>query len=298
VAAFAGETAANANAALAQCDGFATERGSDQAAGCFDSDRLLGPSKLPTTGPPGSVDADVGKMTRGYHRFGSTTKAAFLDLYYVTGKGWKYPPDGGFAIDPKTQQPIYKIVRLKPGKDGKPVFVDRFGPDTGSFLAPADTSYAKRALPPDSLDTFGAPPYNYNLYEVLKPFRVESGRIAPWFGQTGGGWQYMTCVAADFKCPKSEDPKLRSTREGQGPTPVSGTSPETSGPFGAANIARSINPTAFSHQLVPDLGTLWAETEVSSPVAGTPRLHRASHIDNVLSIGACKRLAPVKLQPN
>ena len=43
--------------------------------------------------------------------------------------------------------------------------------------------------------------------------------------------------------------------------------------------------------LVPDLGTLWAETEVSAPVAGIPRLHLAGHIDNVLSIGARKRLA-------
>ena len=42
--------------------------------------------------------------------------------------------------------------------------------------------------------------------------------------------------------------------------------------------------------LVPDLGTLWAETEVSAPVAGIPRLHLAGHIDNVLSIGARKRL--------
>ena len=52
----------------------------------------------------------------------------------------------------------------------------------------------------------------------------------------------------------------------------------------------SVNPTAFSHQLVPDLGTLWAETEVSAPVAGIPRLHLAGHIDNVLSIGARKPL--------
>jgi hypothetical protein len=67
------------------------------------------------------------------------------------------------------------------------------------------------------------------------------------------------------------------------PTPVSGTSPET-GPFGATNIARSLNPIAFSHLLVPDLGTLWAETEVSAPVAGSPRIHLAGHIDNKLSI--------------
>ena len=58
----------------------------------------------------------------------------------------------------------------------------------------------------------------------------------------------------------------------------------TGGPFGAANIARSISLTAFSHQLVPDLGTLWAETEVSAPVPGIPKLHLARHIDNILSI--------------
>jgi hypothetical protein len=50
---------------------------------------------------------------------------------------------------------------------------------------------------------------------------------------------------------KEEQQRIKRT------TPVSGTSPETGGPFGAANIARSINPTVSSHQLVPlvpDLG--------------------------------------------
>ena len=65
----------------------------------------------------------------------------------------------------------------------------------------------------------------------------------------------------------------------------------TGGPFGAVNIPRSINPTAFSHQLIPDLGTLWAETEVSAPVAGIPKLHFAGQIDNILSIPARKPLA-------
>lgn len=36
--------------------------------------------------------------------------------------------------------------------------------------------------------------------------------------------------------------------------------------------------------------SLWAETEVSAPVAGIPRLHLAGRIDNALSIGARKRL--------
>ena len=65
---------------------------------------------------------------------------------------------------------------------------------------------------------------------------------------------------------------------------MSGTSPETGGPFGAAHIARSINPTAFSHQLVPDLGTLWAETEGVCarcwyPKATSRRPHRQRFVD-------------------
>jgi hypothetical protein len=67
-------------------------------------------------------------------------------------------------------------------------------------------------------------------------------------------------------------------------TPVSGTSPGTGAPFGATNIARSISLSAFSHQLLPDLGTLWAETEVSAPVPRIPKLHLAGRIDNILSI--------------
>ena len=83
----------------------------------------------------------------------------------------------------------------------------------------------------------------------------------------------------------------------QDATPVSGTSPGTGGPFGAAHIARSVNPTALSHQLVPDLGTLWAETEVSAPVAGIPTLHLAGHIDNILSIAPGKPLDPAASPP-
>ena len=39
---------------------------------------------------------------------------------------------------------------------------------------------------------------------------------------------------------------------------------------------------------IPDLGTLWAEAEVSAPVAGTATVHRTRHIDNLLSIGGGK----------
>jgi hypothetical protein len=63
----------------------------------------------------------------------------------------------------------------------------------------------------------------------------------------------------------------------------------------AASGGGRFRPTAFFHQLVPDLGALWAETEVSAPVAGIPRLHLASHIDNILSIGPGKPLVSEKM---
>lgn len=212
----AAETAASTVLAPTQCAGLA-KNATEQAAGCVDSNPLLGPIHLPTEGPGRSVDGYIAKMTRRYKRFGSTTQAAFLDLYANVSKdGWKYPPYAGFAIDPETMRPIDHIIMLKPHNHGKPVFVDRFGRETGVFLAPADTSYARRALPPSSLDTFPSPeplppsPYNYHLYKVLRPFHVDAGRIAPWFGQNGGGLQYITCVPkdlqefkveVDFKCP-------------------------------------------------------------------------------------------------
>jgi hypothetical protein len=41
-----------------------------------------------------------------------------------------------------------------------------------------------RALPP------GSGSRAYNVYEVLHPFEVNSGTVAPWFGQLGLGTQH------------------------------------------------------------------------------------------------------------
>jgi RHS repeat-associated protein len=62
--------------------------------------------------------------------------------------------------------------------------IDRYGREGGTFVSPEGTPFPMRALPPESLD---AP---YTVYEVLKPIPVDSGYIAPWFGQPGGGIQH------------------------------------------------------------------------------------------------------------
>jgi hypothetical protein len=149
----------------------------------FDNDSRLGPEFLPDRGP-------IATIVVGYHRLAGLSPSQFLATYWDptanggTG-GWRYPPDNGFLIL-HGQPDEFRFV-LVPGRQ-----VDRFGSEFGTFLAPVDTSYAERSLPPQNLDNFD-PAYtcSYHDYRVLKPFTVEAGPIAPGFGQPGRGTQYQ-----------------------------------------------------------------------------------------------------------
>ncbi|MGQ0623608.1 MAG: TNT domain-containing protein [Sporichthyaceae bacterium] len=65
--------------------------------------------------------------------------------------------------------------------------IDRFGPDTGRFAHPAGTPFPQRSLPPSLI---GAP---YHRYEVLADLGagIMEGPVTPWFGQPGGGTQFV-----------------------------------------------------------------------------------------------------------
>lgn len=75
---------------------------------------------------------------------------------------------------------------LEPGQ-----VIDRYGSESGRFLSPAGTPYEQRALPYD------ASRMDYRKYRIMKPLPVESGKAQPYFGQAGGGRQYMTDMAVD-----------------------------------------------------------------------------------------------------
>ena len=152
----------------------------------FHDDWRLGPEHLPRPG-----FSAVGNEVLLYQRTGHESPRQFLKEYYDTsangGKGgWKYPPADGYALD-QNGQPEEAPITLNPGQK-----IDRFGSEYGSFLAPAGTPYAQRSIPPSSLNT-SDPAYtcNYHVYRVAKQFTVESGPIAAWFGQPGGGRQYQ-----------------------------------------------------------------------------------------------------------
>jgi hypothetical protein len=153
------------------------------SADFFNGDRRLGPATLPVFGR-------VGLETIGYQRTGGLPDAAFLAEYYdptANGGqgGWIYPPANGYLIGPNGQ-PIETTLTLFPNQD-----IDRFGSEYGSFLAPEYLPYAMRAIPPQNLDGDPAAACNYHDYRVLKPFAVDAGPIAAWFGQPGGGLQYQ-----------------------------------------------------------------------------------------------------------
>jgi hypothetical protein len=152
------------------------------SASYLDGDQRLGPTQVEAFGL-------VAPMLYGYNRLDGLTPAQFISTYWDptanggTG-GWRYPPDNGFLVD-ASGRPIEYVSTLTVGEQ-----IDRFGSEFGAFLAPYDTPYAERSLPPESLDDFD-PSYtcNYHLYRVIKSFKADEGQIAPAFGQPGRGLQ-------------------------------------------------------------------------------------------------------------
>lgn len=64
--------------------------------------------------------------------------------------------------------------------------IDRFGEHQGTFTSPFGTPYEQRSLPAGTIEK-----KPYYVFRVLKSIDgVAFGRIAPWFHQPGGGYQY------------------------------------------------------------------------------------------------------------
>ncbi|EQB52221.1 hypothetical protein CGLO_08191 [Colletotrichum gloeosporioides Cg-14] len=116
--------------------------------------------RLGPVAPPSGVPVDdiVGKY---YRRFGGLCPGEFLKAWTNQTDGrWAYPPEQGFSID-TTGSPICSNLTL-----GKGDLIDRFGDETGDFVAPAFTPYAMRSIPPSNLNTRDAEyPYGYHVKE-------------------------------------------------------------------------------------------------------------------------------------
>ena len=88
----------------------------------------------------------------------------------------RWPPDDGFVPGTRRNE------TLEPG-----TIMTRIGnEDGGYYFSPRETSLLERSLPP--FKTSG----EIKSYEVIRPLPVESGLIAPTFGEPGGGTQWIT----------------------------------------------------------------------------------------------------------
>ncbi|MDK4861425.1 glycohydrolase toxin TNT-related protein, partial [Serratia nevei] len=130
--------------------------------------------------PTGVDTAKPSKPTAGRtpepNRIAADEEASGWSQYdhYRNGKGdWNWPAKLGFAEEP-VQATLPVGTRL-----------DRYGKTNGSFLSPQGTPQEQRALAPGSLAE------QYHQYEVLKPLPVIQGKIAPAFGEPGGGIQLL-----------------------------------------------------------------------------------------------------------
>lgn len=90
-----------------------------------------------------------------------------------------YPPNDGFS------GAVQKIT-LEAG-----TLIQRTGDLVGRYIAPAGTPTQMLSLPYDKI---GQPT---TILQVQQSVEVLAGRVAPWFGQIGGGIQYQLGTPLD-----------------------------------------------------------------------------------------------------
>ena len=101
---------------------------------------------------------------------GATAEEAVAAESEVTALTKFYPDNAGFAD--ATERTF-----LMPGQT-----IDRYGGSGYSrFFSPQGTPAWARSLPP------GTAAQPLRTFKVVKPFEVQSGKVASWFNQPGGG---------------------------------------------------------------------------------------------------------------
>ncbi|CAM6122119.1 unnamed protein product [Calypogeia fissa] len=176
------EASTSLAAKRASCNCSGTVNGGVNATQYICGDFRLGPKVLPRRLP-------LDTFVSNYDRFGGLTPGEFLKKWTDANGDYVYPEQNGFQLN-TAGAAINGTMVLQVG-----ALVDRFGSEYGEFMSAADAPYTQRALPPSNLDTSASAPdypYNYHIYQVIKPLTVVGGPIAPWFGQPGLGAQFYT----------------------------------------------------------------------------------------------------------
>ncbi len=172
----------------------------NEAAGCFGFLGMIGGGLTgrQQTGQGRGVEFSIGgarqdsatvqALLDGFDPFGGTSEPEWTARFVVPEdaeltpgtRRLLWPPQNefpdGFA-DPEGREP----TRLAPG-----TVVDSFGPTYSRVVYDPRTPFAERSLPIDYAAS------GYRQWRVLKETPVWAGPVAPWFGQPGGGTQYIT----------------------------------------------------------------------------------------------------------
>ena len=110
--------------------------------------------------------------------------AAEQGVAYTPGKKGeaRFYADDGRPIYPSNDGAVGVIVTVTlPAGD----LLTRYGKPTGRYVSPDGMTFEQRALPSTTSEG------DFHVYCVEHPIDgVQKGKIAPWFGRTGGGIQY------------------------------------------------------------------------------------------------------------
>lgn len=107
------------------------------------------------------------------------------NLSYTVGKEGveRFYADDGTPIYPPNDGAVGDISKMILAADRE--ILTRYGSEFGRYVSPGDIAFTARALPRSTDQK------NFHRYRVLADIpNVEVGKIAPWFGEEGGGIQY------------------------------------------------------------------------------------------------------------
>ncbi|KAG8528609.1 uncharacterized protein KY384_006296 [Bacidia gigantensis] len=139
----------------------------------------LGYTSIPASLPANLFDS--------YDRLGGSSPLQYIMQNHIGAPGldgWLWPSGLGY-LGPAA----YEIVPVGTALDllGDPTYADPYISHPQAF--PSNTTFAARSLPPAFIS-----PNNYHNYTVAQPFQAIVGVRGAFFGQPGGGTQYLLPV--------------------------------------------------------------------------------------------------------
>ncbi|KAL4907773.1 hypothetical protein BDW74DRAFT_175555 [Aspergillus multicolor] len=169
--------------AALECPNESCEKLATGCKECLCQNKFLGPIRIDRNATV--CGTNMKSVFQGYDLRGNLCISDFLKQFTKANcangaKQYIYPTSDGF--DGQAKPVIVKVNTI----------LDRFGHPNGSYLSPRGDPYSRRAAPPGNLQTRpNAAPLSYYAYVVKKDFPAYTGKVAPWFGQSGGGTQYF-----------------------------------------------------------------------------------------------------------